>query len=217
VKIALFDLDGTITRRDTLWLYVAGFLSRRPWQFVRLIGALPATIAFLLRLSDHGRLKARFMQTTLGGRTRAELDAWTNEFTPRLLANGTFAQARALIEAHRRAGDRLVLLSASPDLYVPAVGRALGFDEVVSTGVRWNGDRFDGALTTPNRRGEEKARIVRALKERHPGVPIVAYANGAEDLPHLALVDEVLLVNSGPELRRRAGEMGIRCADWREE
>jgi phosphatidylglycerophosphatase C len=214
VKIALFDLDGTITRRDTLWQYVTGFLARRPWEFVTLIGALPATIAFLLRLADHGRLKARFMQATLRGRTRSELDAWTSEFIPRLLANGTFASARACIDEHRRAGDRLILLSASPDLYVPAIGRALGFDEVISTGVRWNGDRFDGALTTPNRRGEEKARVVRALRERHPGVPIAAYANGGEDLAHLALVEQPLLVSARPDARRRALELGIRCADW---
>jgi phosphatidylglycerophosphatase C len=214
VKIALFDLDGTITRRDTLWQYVTGLLSRRPWQLLRLLGALPATIAFLLRLADHGRLKAGFMQSTLGGRTRSELDAWTSEFTPRLLANGTFARARALIEEHRRAGDRLVLLSASPDLYVPAIARALGFDETISTGVRWNGDRFDGALTTPNRRGEEKAGVVRALRERHPGVPIVAYANGREDLAHLALVEQPLLVNARPAARQRAATLGIPAADW---
>jgi phosphatidylglycerophosphatase C len=214
MRIALFDLDGTITRHDTLWSYVAGFLSRRPWQFVRLIGALPATLAFLLRLADHGRLKASFMKATLGGRTRSELDAWTHDFTPRLLANGTFERARVIIEEHRRAGDRLVLLSASPDLYVPAIGRALGFHEVISTGVRWNGDRFVGELTTPNRRGEEKARIVRALRERHPGAPIVAYANSDEDLAHLALTDQPLLVNPGRDARRRAGEAGVACADW---
>lgn len=214
MRLALFDLDGTITRHDTLWPYVTGLLSRRPWQFLRLLGVLPATIAFLLRLSDHGRLKARFMQATLGGRTRSELDVWTSEFTPRLLANGTFARARAQIEEHRRAGDRLILLSASPDLYVPAIGCALGFDEVISTGVRWNGDRFDGALTTPNRRGEEKARVVRALRERHPGVWIVAYANGEEDLAHLALADQPLLVNAHAAARQRAAALRIPAADW---
>ena len=214
MRIALFDLDGTITRHDTLWPYVTGLLSRRPWQFVRLLGALPASLAFLLRLSDHGRLKARFMNAALGGRTRSELDAWTHEFTPRLLANGTFARARALIEEHRRAGDRLILLSASPDLYAPVIGRALGFDEVISTGVRWNGNRFDGALTTPNRRGEEKAHVVRALRERIPGVAIVAYANGGEDLAHLALVEQPLLVNARPSARQRAASLGIPAADW---
>jgi phosphatidylglycerophosphatase C len=214
VRIALFDLDGTITRHDTLLPYVTGLLARRPWQLVRLLGALPASIAFLLRLADHGQVKSALMKATLRGRTRAELDAWTRDFAPRLISRGTFPRALARIDEHRRAGDRLVLMSASPDLYVPALGRALGFDEVIATGVRWNGDRFDGALTTPNRRGEEKVRCLQALRDRHPGVPIVAYGNGSADLAHLARVDEALLVNARPAVRRRAAELGIPQEDW---
>jgi phosphatidylglycerophosphatase C len=214
VKIALFDLDGTITRHDTLWPYVTGLLARRPWQFVRLAGAVPAAVAFLLRIYDHGRLKAALMKATLGGRTRAELDAWTGEFAAKVVAHGTFARAREAIDAHRRAGDRLVMLSASPDLYVPVIARALGFEETICTGVRWNGDRFDGSLTTPNRRGEEKVHCVRALRERHPGVPIVAYANSGADLAHLALVETPLLVNASSSARQRATGLGIPAAQW---
>ena len=34
---------------------------------------------------------------------------------------------------HRARGDRLLLMSASTDLYVPRIGRALGFDETICT------------------------------------------------------------------------------------
>ncbi len=57
----------------------------------------------------------------------------------------------------------MVLMSASVDFYVPEFGRQLGFDQVISTGVAWNGDLLDGTLTTPNRRGEEKAIRLREL------------------------------------------------------
>jgi phosphatidylglycerophosphatase C len=214
VRIALFDLDGTITRHDTLLPYVAGLLVRRPWELVRLLGALPASIAFLLKLADHGKVKQALMRATLAGRTRPALDAWTNTFVPRLIARGMFPRALDAIEQHRRAGDRLVLLSASPDLYVPAIARALDFDETICTGVRWNGDRFDGRLTTPNRRGEEKVRCLRELRERHPGARVAAYGNGSADLAHLKLADEALLVNARPGVRRRAKELGIRHAEW---
>ncbi len=62
-----------------------------------------------------------------------------------------------------RRDTHLVLMSASVDFYVPEFGRQLGFDQVISTGVAWNGELLDGTLTTPNRRGDEKARCLRAL------------------------------------------------------
>ena len=50
--LALFDLDGTITRRDTLLPYVAGFLLRHPARLARLPRLLPALARLLRRRAD---------------------------------------------------------------------------------------------------------------------------------------------------------------------
>jgi phosphatidylglycerophosphatase C len=203
--LALFDLDGTITRHDTLLLYLVGFLRQQPGRLLRVPQALPPLGRFALGRADRGELKAAWIRVVLGGTTRAE---------PQLIGNGLIADARAAIEAHRRAGDYLVLLSASPDLYVPAIGRALGFDEVLCTGVEWNGDHLSGRLTTPNRRGAEKARCLEALRQRHAALPIVAYGNAAGDLEHLALADRALLVNGSAHARRAAARLGVDSVTW---
>jgi phosphatidylglycerophosphatase C len=215
VHIAVFDLDGTITRHDTLLPYVVRLLRRRPWQLVRLLGMVPVLLAFLARRTDHGGVKAALLRHTLRGRSRAEIEAWTNAFVPQLIARGVFPRALEVITGHRAAGHRLVLLSASPDLYVPALARALGFDEAICTGVRWQADRLDGALATPNCRGEEKAERIRGLRRRYPGATIAAYANGPADFPHLRIVDEPLLVNGLPATRLHAQRLGIPVASWR--
>jgi HAD superfamily phosphoserine phosphatase-like hydrolase len=119
------------------------------------------------------------------------------------------------LAAHRRAGDLLVLLSASTDLYVPAIGQALGFAEVICTGVSWDGARLVGRLTTVNRRGAEKARCLSSLREARPGMPITAYGNAASDLEHLRLADRGVLVNGSRRARRAAGSAGIECVHWR--
>ena len=150
----------------------------------------------------------------LGGASHSEIEAWTARFVPALLRNGLHADAGAAIAAHRSAGDHLILLSASPDLYVPDIGRALGFDEVLCTGVEWHGERLSGRLTTANRRGAEKARCLEALRRAHPQLPIVAYGNAASDLAHLALADRAVLVNGSPGARRHAAELGIARAIW---
>jgi phosphatidylglycerophosphatase C len=176
---------------------------------------LPALARFAFAGADHGTLKSAAIRAALGGSTRAEIEAWTEEFVPRLLARGMRADALAALEAHRRAGDLLVMLSASPDLYVPAIGRALGFAETVCTGVAWDGEHLTGHLTTPNQRGPEKARTVAALRREHPGLAVVAYGNAASDLQHLSLADRAALVNGSARARQAAARLNIDCVTWR--
>jgi phosphatidylglycerophosphatase C len=213
-RLVVFDLDGTITRRDTLLPYAWNFLSRQPWRIPLLLRVLPTVGKFLLRRTDEGQVKAAFIKAAIGGCTRAEVDAWTTRFVPHLLAHGVFANAMEQIAEHRRRGDYMVLMSASTDLYVPAIGRHLGFAETLCTGVRWDGERLNGELTTPNRKGVEKARCFSALCERHPGLPTTAYGNTASDLPHLRLADHGVLVNGAASARRVARSLGMTCVHW---
>jgi phosphatidylglycerophosphatase C len=215
VQLAVFDLDGTITRHDTLIQYVLGYLKTRPWRVFGFLLAVPAVLRYLVGASDRGTLKASVIHWTLGGSTRAELDAWTARFVPKLLTDGVFKNAMDQIAAHRRDGHVLVLMSASPDIYVPAIGKQLGFSETTCTGVRWNGDRLDGALTTANCRGEEKARRFNALRARHAGLSSTAYGNAASDLLHLRLADRGVLVNGNDDARRQAAEFpNVACENW---
>ena len=213
-RLVVFDLDGTITRHDTLLPYVVSVLRRTPWQLLRLLRVIPRLAAFAVGRADHGALKSSLIKATLGGRTRADIDRSTARFVPALLARGVHRDALEAIESHRAGGDRLVLMSASPDLYVPAIAAQLGFAEAVCTGVSWRAERLDGSLTTPNRRGSEKASCLEALKQRYPGLRTAAYGNGSSDLEHLAQVDEPLLVNGSWRARKEAARLRIPATKW---
>jgi phosphatidylglycerophosphatase C len=176
---------------------------------------LPALARFAFGRADHGAVKSAAIRAVLGGRARQEIEAWTGQFVPQLLGHGMRADALAALAAHRRAGDFLVLLSASPDLYVPAIGHALGFAQTVCTGVEWDGERLTGGFTTPNQRGPEKAHTVVELRREHPGLAVVAYGNAASDLEHLALADRAALVNGSGRARRAAARLKIDCVTWR--
>ena len=212
--LAVFDLDGTITRHDTLVPYVLGFLRSHPARLPGLLFPVPTLVRFALRQADRDDLKSALIRGTLGGCTRAELDAWTARFVPRLLAAGVRSDALSCIARHRARGDVLVLMSASVDLYVPAIGHALGFDEVVYTELRWQGERLEGSLAGPNCRGAEKARALKALLGRHPGFEVTAYGNAASDFGHLCLADHGVLVNGSRRTRRIAEGLGLSCATW---
>ncbi len=192
-----------------------GFLRSHPALWPGLPRVLPALGRFALRRADHGALKSAFIRATLGGRTRTELDAWTAQFVPRLLTHGVRRDALARIAAHRAQGDALVLMSASVDLYVPAIGRALGFADTLSTPLLWNGEHLDGALAGVNLRGPAKARALKELRARYPGLEVTAYGNAASDLGHLCLADHGVLVNGNARTRRTAAHLGLRRETWR--
>jgi phosphatidylglycerophosphatase C len=217
IQLVVFDLDETITRHDTLLPYAMGFVFRhRPWRLPFLAAVLPSTVEFALGRADEGPVKQAFIKTLLGGSRRTDIEAWTARFVPDVIRRGTFANALERIADHRRRGDHLVLMSASTDLYVPAIARELGFDENICTGLRWDGDRLNGSLTTPNRKGEEKARCFTALREKHPDLAeTTAYGNSSTDLPHLRLATHGFLVNGSTRARQAAQSLGVACVDWR--
>jgi phosphatidylglycerophosphatase C len=195
--LAVFDLDGTITRHDTLMPFVLDCLWRRPWRVPRLL-LLPLLAAGYLLHRDRGRFKGALIRATIGGLPQAWLEARAAAFVPRLLRHGLFAEALRAIEEHRARGDRLLLMSASIDLYVPLIGRALGFGQTICSRVRWNPDgTLDGRLASANCHGQEKRRCLQALLAREPAQRLYAYGNSGSDLPHMRLASQAYLIN-GP-------------------
>ena len=213
--VALFDLDGTLTWRDTLGSFLAGYLIRHPRKLSAL-WRLPPALARYAANRDRGALKSRAIRMVMGGDSRSSVEAWAEIFVGSLRSRHMFRPAAlAALEAHRVSGDHLVLLSASPDLYVPRIGRLLGFERTLCTEVSWRGDLLDGHLQTPNRYGEEKLRCLAWIRTQYPSLRIVAYGNSTSDLIHLRQADGAILVNGNGAARRRAAGMGIPSAEWR--
>jgi HAD superfamily phosphoserine phosphatase-like hydrolase len=213
--VAVFDLDGTLTWRDTLFLFLMRFLRRHPWRVLGLWRLPFALGSFLARDRDHGLLKSRVIRMIMGGARRPEVDACADSFVDSLEPRHRFRPAAlAALEAHRGAGDRLVLLSASPDLYVPRIGRSLGFERTLCTEIEWSGDRLLGTLKTANRRGAEKLRCLTWLRTQYPELPIVAYGNSASDVEHMQHADQALLVNGNAAARALAARRGIPTSNW---
>src|SRR5256885_16303893 len=73
--IAVFDLDGTITTRDTTAAYLVGYLR---WHPRRLANCLPLTLGaagFAAGLLDNADMKRAVIRAILGGAERDEIAA----------------------------------------------------------------------------------------------------------------------------------------------
>ena len=211
----MFDLDGTLTRRDSFVPFVLGLLARHPLRWLRVpLLAFPG-IGYLLRFVDRGQLKGAIVHLLFSGFPRQDIAAWAATHARRTIEAGLFSEGRKAFESHLAAGDEVILLSASPDLYVPLIGQALGAHRTICTELRWTADRLDGRLATPNRRGPEKARIVAQLRAERPGTACIAYGNSPADLDHMLPCDEAVYVNGSAALRQRIPQPHVRWVHWR--
>jgi HAD superfamily hydrolase (TIGR01490 family) len=215
-ELVLVDLDGTLTRRDTYLPYLLGWLRLHP---ERLPGTWPlpsAVVMHALRFRDNTWLKTTFLKAVCAGCPRDALVAYGGAFAADVVARGLRKGARARLQQHRAAGDRLVLVSASLDLYVEALAARLDFDAVLCTPAATDAaGRLTGGLAGPNCYGAGKLARVRAwLAETGWRDPIRCYSDHHSDLPLLGFVDRPVAVNPTPRLVRQAARAGIPVENW---
>lgn len=213
--IVFFDLDGTITERDTYVAYLLHVLRARPLRGLRCWHLPISLLLFKLGLLNNDRLKQKFLAAILGGLSRTEIEAHTSRFVAVCMRNIVKAGAMARIEAHRGQGHRLVLVTASLDIYAALLGSEIGFDEILSTKAAWNNGRLSGELDGPNLRGEAKLSAVRSLVEHSPPAKTVAYSDHHSDLPLLRFADEGIAVDPTPRLTSLAASYGLPVERWR--
>ncbi len=177
--------------------------------------AVPAVLEFAAR-RDRGLLKARLVSAFFHGEKRERIFEFGRRFAAGVAARGCRPAALRALAEHRVDETYLVLLSASPDIYVRAVGAALGFSRVVSSEIEFVGERLTGRLATANRRGEEKLRCVQALRAEFPQARFMAYGNAQSDIAHLKSCDEGVFVNGRGGARRSAAAAGLRTQEWQD-
>ena len=155
--LAIFDLDGTLTVRDTFLQYLYGFMLRHPSKFLALPKLVTGVVEYKIGKLTNTKLKCLFLNEILAGASRGELDRWTRTFARTVVTAGLRPQALPRLDEHRRQGNRIILATASLDLYAVEIGRLLAVDKVVATEVVWQADgRLGRNLAGANLRGPAK-------------------------------------------------------------
>jgi phosphatidylglycerophosphatase C len=217
--IAVFDLDGTITTRDTTAAYLLGYLRQHPRRLANGLPVAIGALGFAGGFADRAELKRAAIGAVLGGVRDDEIAAWTHRFVAWCLRALVRPMARRQIAAHADAGHHLILATASLDLHVRPIARALGFSNVICTKVGWTRDgRISGDLDGDNMRGDKKLAAVQravAAVERAPrSAVVIAYSDHHADLPLLRWADQAVAVNPTRRLAAAAGIEGIAIEDW---
>ncbi len=193
--LAVFDLDGTLTTSDTLLPFALSFAKDR-WKLLAM-ASLPFVLAgYTCRMISDSRAKNCVLSLFFGGEPTQRVVEYADRFFEKWLVHNTHPVGHRRLCHHQRRGDRIILLSASPDLYVPVIARRFGIEEVICTRVRSKNGRSTGAIDGKNCKGDEKVRVLKEYigNEISPDRSF-GYGDSRADLPFLRWVQNGFLVH----------------------
>jgi HAD superfamily hydrolase (TIGR01490 family) len=191
--LAVFDFDGTLTDRHTLWRYTRYVAGPAFWP--SLLALVPAAARLATGRGTLMDARAALLVRFLGGLAVEEEAAHARRFARERVPGWVRPAALRRLQWHRERGHRTVLVSNAIESYLVAWGRRAGFDDVIGTRVEAAAGRLTGRVDGDNCVGAEK---VRRLAERVGGLAgyhVYAYGDSDGDRELLAAADSAFYRN----------------------
>ncbi|MGH9087035.1 MAG: HAD family hydrolase [Acidimicrobiales bacterium] len=212
MRAAFFDLDKTVIAKASIAAFGppfrrGGLINRRV-----VVRAVLGQLIYLQFGADEGRL-GRIRESMLAltkGWDRDRVRGIVRETLLETVEPLIYNEALELMEVHRCAGDRVYLVSASPEEIVNPLAELLGADGAIASIGEVDADnRYTGRMSY-YAYGAAKADAMRALAGR-AGIDLAAssaYSDSATDAPMLEAVGHPVAVNPDRPLGRLARERG---------
>ena len=222
MHLALFDLDNTLLAGDsdyewTQHLLSKGILDRetfeaRNQEFYEQYKAGQLNIVEFLD----------FQLQSLARNSRADLEAWHDEFMAERILPILGQQSRDLVKRHQDAGDLCAVVTATNSFVTGPICRELGINHLIATIAAQKNGQFTGKPRgTPSFREGKITRVEDWLEsiglwwssfERS-----WFYSDSLNDLPLLSMVSDPVAVNPDDTLRAHATNEGWKIMSLRDE
>lgn len=190
-RIAVFDFDGTITRKDTLIEFIR-YVKGSAALYWGLLLHLPWIVLMKLHLYDNGKTKEQVFTWFFRGISLETFDELGKAFYQTQSAKLIYTEARKKIKEHLKQGDIIVILSASIENWVQPFASALQAEGLLGTQVEVAEGKLTGRFATPNCYGAEKVNRLKAWLEANvKEYPyIIAYGDSRGDKELLEFANE---------------------------
>lgn len=198
--VAAFDFDGTLTHHDTLVPFLMRVRGRAPVARA-IAGASPVLLRTAAGRESRQRAKEALLIRTLRGWWLDELRPVAAEYAREVLEKHLRSDRVARLRWHQSQGHEVVLVSASPELYVGAVGELLGCSATLASRLEVDRrGRLTGRLFGANVRGPEKQRLLRDWLGAGTPARLWAYGDSDGDAEMLAMADVGVRLRGGEKL-----------------
>lgn len=161
--LALFDFDGTITRKDTFIVFIQYHVGKLRYALGVLV-LLPILVLYKLKLIKNWRAKEIMFGYFFRGMPVEKYNALGKAFADNVIPSLVRPSALKAIKDHIAAGDRVVLVTASSAAWIKGWSDSLGM-EIISTEWEQKDGRITGKIEGINCHGIEKRnRIMKQIE-----------------------------------------------------
>ena len=215
---AFFDLDKTVIAKSSTLafgrpFYQGGLVNRRA-----VLKSTYAQFVYLIAGADADQMDRMrdYLKALCAGWDVEQVRAIVDETLHDLIDPLVYDEAVSLIEEHKAAGRRVVLVSSSGEEVVRPIGAMVGADDVVATRMVVADGKYTGDIEF-YAYGPHKAAAIEELAARHGWdlAECYAYSDSFTDLPMLEVVGHPTAVNPDKALRKVATERGWPVLEFR--
>ena len=213
MRVVLFDLDNTLLAGDSdyewgQFLVDHGILERASYEAQNRAYYDQYAAG---RLDIHEYLG--FALRPLAEHTREELEGWHAEFMAARIVPMIAPQARALVRAHRDAGDLCAIITATNSFVTAPIAREFGLEHLIATEPESRHGRFTGRVAgTPCFRDGKLRRLEEWLaglgRRLEDFAESTFYSDSHNDLPLLERVTRPVAVDPDAQLAAEARRRG---------
>ena len=209
---AFFDLDKTVITKASIAAFSGhfrrdGLIKRR--TVLRAVGSQLIYLQMGANEDRMGKIRESVLALTKGW-DRDRVRQIVRETLLQTVEPLIYAEALELMASHHLAGQRVCLVSASPEEIVLPMAELLGADGTVCSRAEVDEDGCYTGRMAFFAGGQNKAEAISALAET-VGLDLsasTAYSDSATDLPMLELVGRPVAVNADRALAKLARERG---------
>lgn len=189
-NIIVYDFDKTIYNGETSTDFMLFFLKRNPKYIMRLCNVLYSLFYYKKDLKKSKEIFFRI----LNGVNIEFLKEEINEFW-KVKKDKIFFWVYNEILENKKVSDELILISATPSIFLEKISKELGFDKLLATEFENTNKLFDSKINGANCKGKEK---VNRLNEYIDNYTILKfYSDSMSDKPLFDLANEKIFINKG--------------------
>jgi putative phosphoserine phosphatase/1-acylglycerol-3-phosphate O-acyltransferase len=206
---AFFDLDRTLVAGFSALAFWARWTAAGRVSAGGLARAAFATMRFGLGRTDFSSFVAD-SASLLTGVSEEEWASLGHSLFSGWLAGDVYPEARALVQAHRRRGHTVAVVTSATRYQATPVAADLGIEHIMCTELQVRDGRFTGAAVRPTCYGEGKARAAKtfAAQRRISLDDSYFYTDSDTDIALLNLVGRPRPINPNRRLAAIAAKRG---------
>lgn len=216
---AFFDVDNTMMSGASTFHFARGLAARKFFTTGDLVKFAWRQVKFRLAGEDAEDMQSAREEALsfVAGRAVDEIVALGEEIYDELMADKIYPETLELARRHLAAGQRVWLVTATPNELAQIIARRLGLTGAMGTVAQTASGAYTGRLVGELLHGKAKAAAVRALAARE-GLDLrrcTAYSDSVNDVPMLSVVGTAVAVNPDAELKDVARRRGWQIHDFR--